>query len=344
MLSIAIKSPEQKAAEAGVDGFRQDRGPFVVAAERTRMAMVFTDADAPGNPLIFANEAFLTLTGYSREEVLGQAFGFLLSRGDNQTANQRIEAAFAGESGGHFEMHDRRKDGSKFWAAVIVCPVEDAAGRVGMHVSSFVDLTDHKREAEHLRFLLDEMNHRTLNTLATVRAIAVQTLRGVAGEAVVEAFEGRIQALSETHGLLGGHNWDAVTLRDVLERILEPFGQDGRVTLEGAVVPLSPKAALTLAMVFHELASNAARHGSLSTPAGKVTASWRTEITDDGERLFLRWQESGGPPAVAPEHQGFGLRLIEGGLAQDLAGEVHVAYDRAGLVCRIAMPLRAAAA
>lgn len=343
MLQIAPKSPEQTAAEAGIDGFRQDRGPFVVAAERTRMAMVFTDADAPGNPLVFANEAFLKLTGYSLEDVLGQRFGFLLSRGDNQTANQRIEAAFAGESGGHFEMHDRRKDGSKFWAAVVVCPVENAAGHIGTHVSSFVDLTDHKREAEHLRFLLDEMNHRTLNTLATVQAIAVQTLRAVADEAVVEAFEGRIQALSETHGLLSRHNWDAVTLRDVLERILEPLGQAARVMLDGSSVPLNPKAALTLARVFHELASNAAVHGSLSAAAGQVAVTWRTEPTADGERMFLRWQESGGPPAEAPEHPGFGLRLIEGDLARDLAGEVHVAYDRAGLVCRIAMPLPAAA-
>ncbi|TAJ69127.1 MAG: PAS domain S-box protein [Phenylobacterium sp.] len=342
MPNIAVKSPEQKAAEAGVDGFRQDRGPFVVAAERTRMAMVFTDADAPGNPLVFANDAFLKLTGYACEEVLGQPFAFLLSRGDNRMEAQRIEAAFAGESGGHFEMRDRRKDGSLFWAAVVISPVDDPTGHIGTHVSSFVDLTDHKREAEQLRFLLDEMNHRTLNTLATVRAIAVQTLRGVAGDEVVEAFEGRIQALSETHGLLGRHNWDAVTLRDVLERILEPFGQAGRVSLQGSILPLGPKDALTLAMVFHELASNAVRHGSLSVPAGEVAVSWRTEPGKDGERMLLRWQESGGPPAEAPRRQGFGMRLIEGGLARDLDGEVHVAYDRAGLVCRIAMPLPAA--
>lgn len=343
MPSLALKSPEQSAAETELKGEHPELAPFVVAAEATRMATVFTDARRPGDPIIFANEAFLKLTGYDRDEVLGQAFRFLMAWSDKQDARAQVAKAFAGDSGGHFEMRHRRKDGSLFWAGVSTCPVPDASGRVVQHFVSFVDLTDHMREAEHLRFLLDELNHRTQNTLATVQAIAIQTLRGVADEAVVEAFEGRILALSKAHSLLGASDWDAVTVRDVLERILAPFGlheaRADRFSLEGDRVSLTPQAALSLAMAFHELAANAVEHGALSAGTGRVDVGWRVDETAGGARMLLRWVESGGPPVAPPGPRGFGLRLIEGGLAQDLDGDVHIAHEAGGLVCRIAMPL-----
>jgi two-component sensor histidine kinase len=102
---------------------------------------------------------------------------------------------------------------SIFWATAFVSPVQDEAGKVLQHFASFVDLTTHKHEEARLRFLLDELNHRTQNTLATVQAIAVQTLRGVADKEAVGAFEGRILALSKAHALLGGKHWEAVCLR-----------------------------------------------------------------------------------------------------------------------------------
>jgi len=347
MATIALKASQQDRAEAGVEGFRRDLGPFVVAADMSRMAMIFTDCGAPDHPIIFANDAFLALTGYGREEVLGQKFAFLMARGDNPVALAHVKAAFAGENGGHFEMRDRRKDASLFWAAVFTHPVLDATGEIVEHFVSFVDLTDHKREAEHLRFLLGELNHRTQNTLATVQALARQTLRGVEDKAAVETFEGRLLALSKAHGLLGRHNWNSVTLRDVLDQILEPFGLNatptGRFSLQGDRVPLAQKASLTLAMVFHELATNAAKYGALAPGKGRVEISWRVERTTGGDRLFFRWEETGGARVAQPVHKGFGSRLIEGGLAKDLGGDVHIAYDPAGLICRIAMPLEPAA-
>jgi PAS domain S-box-containing protein len=256
MPSEEDKSKEQKAAESEVESFRNDLGPFVVAAETTRMAMVFTDAKEPNHPLIFANDAFLSLIGYGREEVLGQSFDFLMVRAPDPEAMAQVEAAFAGSSESDFENRFRRKDGSIFWAAVFISPVRDKVGDVVQHFASFVNLTKHKQEEDRLRFLLDELNHRTQNTLATVQAIAVQTLRGAADKEAVGAFEGRILALSKAHGLLGRRLWEAVSLRDVIEQILQPFGlNDRRVTrflVEGDDVRLQPKAALTLAMVFHE--------------------------------------------------------------------------------------------
>ncbi|MGA3342789.1 MAG: HWE histidine kinase domain-containing protein [Methylocella sp.] len=338
------KSGEQKAAEAEIESFRKDLGPFVVATETTRMAMVFTDAKEPGNPIIFANDSFLSLTGHDREEVLGQSFNFLMARGADPEAFAEIEAAFEGSSDRDPEICYRRKDGSVFWVSIYVNPVRDEGGDVVQHFASFVDLTKHKQEKDRLRFLLDELNHRTQNTLATVQAIAVQTLHGVADKEVVDAFEGRILALSKAHGLLGRENWEGVSLRDVIEQILEPFGlQDRRVArfaVDGDDVCLPPKAALTFAMVFHELATNAAKHGALSNDAaGQIDIAWKVEPTPQGERMRLRWQESGGPPVTQPGRKGFGSRLIDSGLAQELDGIVSLDYEPAGVVCQIVMPV-----
>jgi len=150
----ASKSGEQKAAEANVDDFSNDLGPFVVAAETTRMAMVFTDAKAPDNPIIFANNSFLKLTGYSREEVLGQSFNFLMARGADPDALAAIEAMFHEHTRNDPEIRYRRKDDNIFWATVFVSPVRDKAGDVIQHFASFMDTTRHKKEEDRLRFLL----------------------------------------------------------------------------------------------------------------------------------------------------------------------------------------------
>jgi PAS domain S-box-containing protein len=344
MPSEASKSKEQKAAESDVESFRRDLGPFVVAAETTRMAMMFTDARDPNHPLIFANDSLLSLTGYARDEVLGQSFDFLMAHPVDPAALAQVEASFAGNSESGFDIRFRRKDASMFWAAFFVSPVRDQSGDVVQHFGSLVDITRHTQEEERLRFLLDELNHRTQNALATVQAIAVQTLRGAADKEVVDAFEGRILALSKAHSLLGRKLWEAVSLRDVIDQILQPFGLNdrrvSRFSVAGDEVRLKPKAALTLAMVFHELATNAAKHGALSNGAvGKVDIAWQVEPTLQGDRMLLRWQESGGPPVKPAGRKGFGSRLIEGGLAQDLEGEVRLDYESAGVVCQIVMPL-----
>ena len=128
-----LKSEKQKVAEAEVEGFRQDLGPFVVAAETTRMAMLFTDAKAHGNPIIFANDSFLSLSGYDREQVLGQRFNFLIAGGADAKALTQVEAAFAGSSDTDPEINYRRKDGRGFWAATFVTPVRDESGVVVQH-------------------------------------------------------------------------------------------------------------------------------------------------------------------------------------------------------------------
>ncbi len=337
------RAARQQAAEASVAGFKQDLGPFVVAAEATRMPMVFTDAQAPGSPIIFVNQSFLRLTGYDEHEVLGQDFDFLMERGTDPEALAELRTAFAGGRDLETQVCCRRKDGSAFWVTVFVSPVRDAAGAVVQHFASFVDITRLKEKEDRLQFLLDELSHRTQNTLATVLSIARQTLRGAADSLAAEVFLGRILALSEVHGLLGRTGWEEVGLRDVIGQALQPFGLDGReaarFSVTGGDVRLPPKTALTLAMVFHELATNAAKHGALSAAgAGRIDISWQPEPKRPGDWLRLRWEERGGPPVAPPGRRGFGSRLIERALAQELDGEVRLDHAPAGLVCEIVMP------
>ena len=339
-------SGEQQTAEADVEGFKEELGPFVVAAETTRMPMMFTDAKAPGHPIIFVNQAFLDLTGYDEHEVLGQDFDFLIGQGTDPDELMEIQTAFRGGRDLEPQVRYRRKRGGMIWVRVLISEVRDAAGDVVQHFASFVDITRHKTEEDRLRFLLDEVNHRTQNMLATVLAIAKQTLRGAADPALTALFEGRILALSQGHALLGGAAREAVGLRDMLERILQPFGLDdlavARFTVVGDDVCLQPKAALKLAMVFHELATNAAKHGALLADTGRIAIDWQVEPNGNGKtsdgRLCLRWQESGGPAVVLPTRRGFGSRLIQRGLEQELDGEVRLEYEPGGVLCQIAMP------
>jgi len=343
----ARKSSEQLTAEADVEGFKHELGPFVVAAETTRMPMVFTDAKAPGHPIVFVNQAFLDLTGYDEHEVLGQDFDFLMGQGTDSEELAEIQTAFGGGRDLEPQVRYRLKRGGMIWVRIFISQVRDAAGDVVQHFASFVDITRHRTEENRLRVLLNEVNHRTQDTLATVLAIAKQTLRGAADPAVAALFEGRILALSQAHALLGGTEWGAVGLRDVIERILQPFGLNDlavlRFTVVGDDVRLQPKAALTLAMVLHELATNAAKHGALLADTGCISIDWQVAPDRDGEgssgrRLCLRWQESGGPPVVSPTRRGFGSRLIQRGLEQELDGEVHVEYEPGGVMCQIALP------
>ena len=209
MADVTVKSDVQKAGEERVDAFRQDLGPFVVAAEKTRMPMVFTDEE-PGHPIIFANDAFLKLTGYAREEVLAKSFQSLLAASVDAETIPIIQSAFRGECESDPEIHYKRKDGSEFWASMFVSPVCEEDGTIVQQFVSFVDRTKHRQDNEQCKMLIDELNHRVKNTLATVQSIITQALRRPAEPAAIrEAIESRLMALSRSHDLLLGprYHW-----------------------------------------------------------------------------------------------------------------------------------------
>ena len=346
MLEIAVKSGEQRDAEAEVDSFRRELGPFVTAAEKTRMPMIFTDAKAPGHPIIFANAAFLALTGYGRDEVLGKEFKSLLAEGIDGDAMATVEAEFARDSGTDPEIHYRRKDGSEFWASIFISPVRDERGGVVQHFVSLVDLTRHKQDSARGKMMIDELNHRVKNTLSTVQSIITEALRRPAEQAAIrDAIESRILALSRSHDLLTSSSWEGAGLHDLVDIALEPFevvaGSAERFTIRGDNVQLTPNATLSLAIALHELATNAVKYGASSNDSGTIAIDWAVTARDSGERLRLRWIEQGGPRVKPPTHKGFGSWVIERGLAHELGGRVSLDYLPAGVACRIDIPTSA---
>src|SRR5665647_579064 len=288
MSEITKKSDEQKGAEAQVESFRKDLGPFVVAGETTRMAMVFTDATEPDNPIIFVNDSFLSLTGYAREAVLGKSFNFLMAHGADAEALARIKAEFEGSSSNGTEILYRRKDGSEFWSAVFISPVRDAGGDIIQYFASFADLTKHKDDEVRSRMLIDELNHRVKNTLSTVQSIVWQTLRTTTDpKAIVES---RLFALSRSHDLLTREKWQSAGLLDIAHDALEPFGVSGgradRIVITGENIRFPPKAALALSIAFNELATNAVKYGALSNATGSILIEWTIETAPEGRRLL----------------------------------------------------------
>jgi two-component sensor histidine kinase len=198
---------------------------------------------------------------------------------------------------------------------------------------------EHRRRVErHQNLLLDELNHRVKNTLSTVQAMAMQTLKGV-DEAPRDNFLARLFALSGQHDLLTMDNWKGASFEGVVRRALNPWRDEDmpRFTVAGPPVHLDPKRALALGMGFHELATNAASYGAFSTPQGTVHVSWT--VDPGSEYLRLRWEERGGPPVTAPQRKGFGLRLIEHGLGRELSGVVKLDFAHGGLVCEWTMKL-----
>jgi PAS domain S-box-containing protein len=344
MANVPTKTDKQAEAEAEVEGFKKELGPFVVAAETTRMAMVFADAERPNNPIIFANESFLSLTGYTREEVLGQSFNFILAHAADAEALAQIETEFRGGSDGGSEIRYRRKDGSEFWAALFISPVRADDGSIVQYFASFVDLTILKQEQALSRKLIDELNHRVKNTLATVQSIVWQALRTTTDPTVIkEAIESRLFALSRSHDLLTSEHWKSAGLLDIIKDALEPFavvdGRAERIVITGENVRFPPQSALALGIVFNELATNAVKYGALANAAGSIRIESRIEPTSEGRRLKVHWQERDGPPVVPPTHRGFGSRVIERGLAGELNGSVHLDYRASGLICTMSIPL-----
>jgi PAS domain S-box-containing protein len=204
-----------------------------------------------------------------------------------------------------------------------------------------------RREAEkHRELLINELNHRVKNTLATVQSIAAQTLRTSALEAEVRnRLDARLIALSDAHNLLTEHNWAGATLDEVVERALRPHRSEREVRfyIEGPEVQLSPKTALAFAMALHELATNAIKYGALSTDVGHVTLRWQVDQKNGEPRLQMVWEERGGPTVTPPSRKGFGTRLIERGLTAELGGSVQLTYPASGVVCTIDAPLPPAA-
>jgi PAS domain S-box-containing protein len=290
------------------------------------------------------NEGARAILGYRDAEILGRTGALFFPAEDRASGVFVAEMCRAIEKGrATNERWHLRRDGSRFWASGMMMPLLDGNGQPVGFVNIMRDNTAIRAEEERRALQLTEMGHRMKNVLATVQAVAAQTLRhaGVPGSAQ-ETLVRRLMALADSHDLLTRGGWESAPLADVVQRALAAYAESGRVTAEGPPVRLSADAVETIHLAFHELATNAAKYGALSAAGGRVEVSWTLRRTIKGTRLVeIDWREHGGPPVVPPTRQGFGSRLLERGLAQKVQGTVKLEFRPEGLACHICLPAAA---
>jgi PAS domain S-box-containing protein len=240
------------------------------------------------------------------------------------------------ESGDEFIHEHRilRPDGEIRWVVARGRLARNAAGEPVRFAGASVDITDRRLAEERQRLLMEELAHRVRNTLTVVQAIAAQTLRGsgVSPEAR-EALNTRLMALSRAHDLLMQGQWSEASLHALVEGTarLHAHGEAGRFRIAGPDIMLGSRAATALALVLHELATNAVKYGALSVAEGEVLVLWETAEVDGAAWLRFRWEEVGGPPVVPPARQGFGTRLIERSFGQSLGAVMRLDYPTSGV-------------
>jgi PAS domain S-box-containing protein len=250
-------------------------------------------------------------------------------------------ALLTGEPTPPEEYQYERGDGIMIWVRLAAAPIRNDEGEVVASVVAVVDIDQEKRAEAHQRLLINELNHRVKNTLATVQSIASQTLRNAGStEEARPALEARLFALSRAHDVLTRENWESANLWDIVGEAMAPFRhhRERRLHVQGPPVRVLPRMALAIAMALQELATNAVKYGALSNASGSVRVEWRAAGGDD-PRLHLVWTEEGGPPVHAPRRRGFGTRLIERSLAQDLNGRAEIEFRVTGVVCTVDAPL-----
>jgi PAS domain S-box-containing protein len=306
-------------------------------------AIGIVELDAEGR-FIRVNEAICAIVGGTREELLTWRLQGRTHPDDRDVDDELYRRQVAGDIGFYsIEKRFIRRDGRVIWIAVRSSTVRDDGGHFLYGVRVVQDVTERKEAEERQKLLIDELNHRVKNTLATVQSLATQTARGThSPEEFRQAFEGRLIALSQAHDQLTRRHWKNADLRDIVEAATAPHitrSQD-QMVISGEPVTVTPRVALTLALGLHELTTNATKYGALSAPAGRVEVAWRVERhTPRPSALRIEWRERSGPPVVPPKQRGFGTRFVEGSVASELQGKARIQYEPDGLICTMDIPL-----
>jgi len=293
---------------------------------------------------LMANARVSDITGYSHDELLKMTTSDITHPGDIEATDVEMQDLLDGKIS--FFSKDKRyirKDGETIWVGLTVSLERNSLGEPAYYLEVVRDIEERRRAEEHQFFLMRELSHRSKNLLAVIQAMARQTARISDGtDAFIERFTQRLHGLATSHDLLVHQNWRHVPLRDLLKQQLAPFVEtDGiRLVLDGPDVAVTPEAAQALGLALHELATNAAKYGSLSVPEGSVKVVWKFQDDEEGQRrLLVDWRERGGPNVVPPTRYGFGHVVISRMAANSLDGKVKVDYAPEGLGWTISFPV-----
>jgi len=245
------------------------------------------------------------------------------------------EAQFAkGVKSYEAEFRIIRPDGEVRWCVGTAAATLDKTGRVVRVSGVTVDITERKHAEERQSLLAREVDHRAKNALALAQSI-VRLTRGESVKAYVQSVEGRINALARVHTVLSLSSWQGAEVRRLVDEELAPYSDGNQIALSGPEVQLQPATAQTLALALHELVTNSAKYGALSTQAGRLSIRWENETN----MLRLIWEETGGPPVHEPTSRGFGTRSVIASIESQLGGQAEFDWHPEGLVCRLSVPM-----
>jgi PAS domain S-box-containing protein len=230
-----------------------------------------------------------------------------------------------------------RADGEIRWLFGTAAATLDKAGRVIRVSGVTVDITERKRAEERQNLLTREVDHRAKNALALAQSI-VRLTRGENVKAYMQAVEGRIGALARVHTILSLSSWQGAEISKLVDEELAPYLVNDQIIFSGLSVQLQPATAQTVAMALHELVTNSAKYGALSTPNGRLTVHWKAEA----DVLNLVWEERDGPAVAEPVSRGFGTRSVIASIESQLGGHAEFDWRPEGLICRLAVPLKQA--
>ena len=331
-----------------VSGLRIEMGQlFKQAVEQTRMALCVTDPHEPDNPIVYVNQAFEEITGYSRKETLGRNCRFLQGPDTDPGAVDRIRQALESQEVRVIELLNYRKDGSSFVNSLHVGPIYDDDGNLTHYYGSQWDVTDilDNRARETVQqHVTDELRHRTRNLFGVFRALLRLTANEVADkEDLVQELSARLEAMVHAHEVSigpGGRSSGRGDLHTLVEAILRPYrtSQTGRIVIDGPVVVVETSHVIPLGLALHELATNALKYGALSRANGSVHVAWSVE---DAE-LLLWWEERGGPSLpdvpVTASGGGTGSRLMPR-MLQSVDGEIDIDPRPEGMRARLRLPV-----
>ena len=239
-----------------------------------------------------------------------------------------------------------RPDGTRIPFIPYPTPLHDANGKLIGAINMLVDISDRKQAENRQKILIDELNHRVKNTLATVQSLAMQTVRHADSlQDFIGKFQARLVSVARAHDLLTKRHWENAPLGALAAEVLAPLtgAAQPRVAIDGPSLEISPRAALSLTMALSELATNAVKYGALSSENGTLSLRWHLREDPDGTSLNLAWQESGGPSVLPPTRRGFGLRLMERCIEADLRGVFDLVFEPSGVCCRMTIPLSSCA-
>jgi PAS domain S-box-containing protein len=277
------------------------------------------------------------MTGYGREELLRLTFPEITHPGERAEDEEQFRRQMTGDLQRYaLEKRYVHKDGREIWIELLASRVDDEAGRPLYGIRITRDISERKRAERRQELLVNELNHRVKNTLATVQSLVAQSLKNASSpEEARASVDARLQSLSRAHDVLTQESWEGADLREIVAQALMPFRTHphDRFLVDVPEVRLPPALALSFSLVLHELSTNAVKHGALSGSTGIVRINCVKEREAELVRIRLSWREEGGPPLAGPKRRGFGSRLIERSFGGGSGGSARLSFPPTGCLC-----------